>query len=163
MRVFPRHAAVRFLLAAALGLLVTACSLGAISREAGKKYLIVDQATGRTLTAITLAPGSDRPERIVSYGPDQTIIKEQRLGYDSKGQLIAREVSLTLPGGGVTTSKTTYSYRDVKDPAGRLRETIQTASTGKIVTTYYGYDSTGTPRGVVVQSGNSLVMKDYPN
>lgn len=153
----------RTLIGVALSLLVMGCSLAAINGPAGKKYLIVDQATGRTLTSITLAPGSTRPARIISYGPNQNITKEQKLSYNGKGELVGRDITVTLPGGGVESSRITYSYRQTANSAGRLVETVQTASNGKTITTYYGYDATGTARGVVVKTGSSLLMKDYAN
>ncbi len=139
---------------------LAACALG--SSNSPKKYLIVDHTTGRILNSVEVTPGTTRPSRIVSYGPERNIIGEQQLQYDTQGRLASRSIIKNLPGGGVITDLTTYTYKEITDASGKLVRTEQYSSKGEVVQTYYGYDEQGKARGVVEKNGTALMMKDYP-
>jgi hypothetical protein len=140
--------------------LTGSCSLG--SPTATKKFSIVDRSSGRLLASYAMAPGARLPARIDSYDADQKLLRTYELEYDGGGRLSRSIVTTNVVSRPPLTAETSYTYSDVRDASGRLIHTDQYSSAGEKVETFYGYDETGQPRGVVERNGRSLVMKDFP-
>jgi hypothetical protein len=124
------------------------------------KYKIVDKSSGRLRAVYTLTDGQRRPSRIDSYNARQQLVKSYDLEYNNDGRLAHKVTTITTPAAPLV-SETTYSYVDTFDSAGKLESTTQTASDGKVVSTYFGYDDNGKARGVVEKTGNSILAKDF--
>jgi len=125
-----------------------------------RSFVIVDQSTSKVINNYEYSIDSDQLLRTESYNSDGKIVKGVDYEYDNTGNLSrTTEVSKGYP-----TKSITYDTEDVFDKSGRLIETIRKSSEGEMVETFYGYDETGTLRGVVEQIDKSAVMmQDYDN
>lgn len=138
---------------------LSTCSLP--GNKPTRKYLIVDQSTGRLLSSYEVAPDARRPERIVTYDQTGEIHKTFTLTYDAEERLVGSVVTTPVQTGAPLQEETSYTYKEVRDADGNLVRTDQLASTGTLTQVFYGYDDTGTARGVVQKTDTNLMMKDY--
>ncbi|MBI9108046.1 MAG: hypothetical protein JEZ04_14960 [Spirochaetales bacterium] len=123
-----------------------------------KEYVIVDQNSNKVLSSYEYTEDTNTLVRTSSYNQKQQVKKGIEYEYDTQGNLV--KTIETVPGSDPKTI--TYESEREFDAAGRLVKIIRTSSEGKVVETNFGYDETGTLRGVVEQTDKGAVlMKDY--
>lgn len=150
----------RMMATLAVCLALAACSPDSAPKT--KKFVIVDQRTGNTVSTYEYQEGDTRPSMIHSYGADRQLKASYSLEYDAQERLRAASVVETSARGIPRSRSVSYSYQDTVGPDGKLLTSTQSSTTGETVVTHYGYDEAGTLRGVVQESASGLLMKDYP-
>jgi len=128
------------------------------SNNSTKEFLIVDQDSNKVLNSYEYSTDSDVLVRTGSYNQKQQVEKDIQYEYDNSGNLVKTIETVA----GSPPKTITYETKTEFDAAGRLVKIIRTSSDGQVVETNFGYDETGTLRGVVEQEGRgTLLMKDY--
>lgn len=137
-------------------LLLAGCK--ADDADAVKEYLIVDQNSNKILNRYEYTEITGQLVRTESYNGKEEIEKDIEYEYDSKGFLV--KTIEHVPG---ETSRTvSYDTEPEYDSSGRLVKLVRTSSVGDVVETHFGYDETGTLRGVVEKdSRGGVLMQDY--
>lgn len=146
-----------------LSLLLAMAGCSAQQEDVVTRYVVRDQPTGKALSSYEYLKDTTTRLRASTFDAQTTKAKTiTDYEYDAKGDLkrTTRQVAGTAAG---TPKVTNYAVERVYDGSGRLTKTVQTGDDGTVVETYYGYDETGTLRGVVQKAAgdDSLLMKDY--
>jgi hypothetical protein len=149
------------LLPLAVLLLLAGCA--AQEEVAVTKYVVRDQASGKALNSYEYVKDTAKRLRASTYDTDTTKTKSiTDYEYDVKGDL---KRTIKQAAGRVESTTTIVNYTTSReyDADNRLTKVVQTGDDGTVVETYYGYDDTGTLRGVVQKAPNddTLLMKDY--
>ncbi len=146
-----------------LPLLLLNCSLRRENTTAGntQRFVITDGATGKVAATYDYDTESRRLKETVVYDSQEQAKRSIEYSFDEDGELDQQIVQRPV-GSGMNTDIITYHMEKEYNPQGRLVKTVQTASTGEIIETFYGYDSQGSLRGVVQRNGSgALMMMDY--
>ncbi len=123
-----------------------------------KEYLIIDQKSNKILNRYEYSVDTEELVKTLSYTDSEKLDKQIEYEYDDKGFLIKTIESIP----GKPPKTITYTTKTEFDSAGRLVKIIRTSSDGEVVETNFGYDETGTLRGVVEKdSKGDLLMQDY--
>lgn len=123
-----------------------------------KSYMILDQDTNKVLNNYEYSSDGKTLLSTKSYAGDQSVKKIIEYEYDDKGYLESTVETLA----GSSPKTVTYDIEEIYDSLGRLEKTVRTSSEGDVIETYYGYDESGTLRGVVEQiNKGAVIMKDY--
>ena len=141
-------------------LLITGLLFGCAAGEdsSTKEFVIVDQESNKILNSYEYSNDSGELVRTSSYDQKQQVRKGVEYEYDAEGYLV--KTVETVPGAAPKTI--TYETEREYDAAGRIVKLIRTSSEGEIIETNFGYDETGTLRGVVEQvDKNTVLMQDY--
>jgi hypothetical protein len=126
--------------------------------DSTKEFLVVDSGSNKILNKYEYIADTDELARTYSYTDDEKIEKKIDYEYDSNGYLVKTVEYIPGKPEKTVTYETTPEY----DSSGRLVKLVRISSEGKIVETHFGYDETGTLRGVVEKDNRSaLMMQDY--
>jgi len=132
------------------------CETGA--KDENKSYLIVDQDSNKVLNRYEYEPEGQTLLKTESYNQKQLVKKSVEYEYDSSGNIV-KTIETAI---GTATKEITYNTETFNDAAGRLIKSVRTSSEGDVVETFFGYDETGSLRGVVEQvNKGAVIMKDY--
>lgn len=146
----------RFIIVIPIFFFLAGCSVG--SDRNTEQFVIIDQQTNKVLNRYEYSKSDGRLIGTESYNDQQKVRKDIEYEYDSKGNL----VKTVERSAGSSPKVVTYHSTQQYDSAGRLVKTTRTSSDGEVVETHFGYDETGTLRGVVEQvDADSVLMKDY--
>jgi hypothetical protein len=142
----------------ALALLVASC---AIERPASTEVFVITDGDGKSLTHYEYLAGTDRLAGTTTYNSQHRAVRKTSYEYDSQGNTF-RSVTTVPVLDGKETQVRTYATQEDRDADGRLVKVTRTSSDGQKVETFYGYDQTGSLRGVVQKyADGSLDMMDY--
>ncbi len=148
------------LLVLSLGLVIS-CSFDSGSGDKTRRFVITDSASGNVLSSYDYNAQSGRLVQSAAYGPDNAAKRVTQYVYDTAGNL-SQSIVQTPVNGKLVSSVINYRTEVEYDAANRLTKARQISDTGDTVEVFYGYDETGTLRGVVEKkSDDSLLMMDY--
>lgn len=140
-----------------ISVLFTGC-FAAGNDSSTKEFVIVDQGSNKILNSYEYSTESGDLLRTSSYDQKQQVNKGIEYEYDTQGNLV--KTIENVPG--AVPKTVTYETSRESDAAGRIVKIIRTSSEGQVVETSFGYDETGTLRGVVEQvDKGAVLLKDY--
>lgn len=131
------------------------------NKDDTKSFVITDSSTGKVTATYDYDVKTTQLKKTVVFDSEGEASRSVEYTFDEDGEL--REQIIQRPvGDSLETNVVDYTTRKFYDTQGRLVKTVQTSSTGEIIESFYGYDSSGELRGVVQRSEDgALMMMDY--